>query len=656
MDYSKMKKIDKTLSLEDRIGYLRYCAELYEKNGTSPTTDDEYDTEREDCRLIRPDHSFFSEVGGRLDFDNVHVYGTKVKHKYIMGSLEKDPNPELFGKWFKNTFGKEIEKVVAILQLKVDGSSFCLKYQDKNLIQAVSRGDGFVGIDYTSNAQYIRGVQKQINAQGYVEIKGEVYKNKQDFEKFCAKDFANDRNYTAGAINQKNPLITKERKLDFIAYEVRGINFEKESEKIQFLIDNGFETLKDYTSKIDCSGKTVEDIVNVVKNFMNKFDRNTLPFSVDGAVFKLMDISWAESLGTTDGGKRSKSSRAIKFLTEKAETILQGIEWNIGRVGSLTPVGLLKPTHLAGTTVKRVTLHNLKEMSERLGITRLGAKVVLEKRGDIIPKITSVISDGNGEKIKVPDECPSCGNKLKWDSTNTTKFCYNENCPSQLISNVEHFFKTIDVLGIGEGIITELVSVQKKVTCISDMYSLNEYKDELSEVFGHKAFENILTAVNSVRELSLAKFIEALGIGKVGTMAKDITAIAPTMKDLDNLKEEDIISIQGFGPTKAHNFVLGWKSQRSEIDKLLKHIKIKEVDMSKKGKKLEGLSFCITGKLSKTRDEYVAIIEENGGKWASGVSKSLSFLICGEDSGSKLDKANKLGIKILTEDEFNAMI
>lgn len=639
-------------TIEEKIEFLRDCALKYELDGTSPIDDDTYDDLYKSAKKEYPSNPFFSEVGGKMD--EKHIYGSKVTHKYIMGSLCKDPNPEEFGIWFEKTYGKDIDKVVALLQLKVDGSSFCLKYQDGKFIQGVSRGDGIVGIDYTNNARYIRGVKDTISAKGYVEIKGEVYKNKQDFEKYCAKDFANDRNYTAGAINQRNPLVTKERKLDFVAYEVRGINFKTETEKIKFLVDNGFETLKDYTSKISCKGRSVQDVVGAAKKYMDRVNRDNLPFSIDGIVFKLEDINWAESLGTTDGGKRPKANRAIKFLTEKKETILEGIEWNIGRIGSLTPVGLLKPTQLAGTVVKRVTLHNLKEMTERLGITRLGAKVILEKRGDIIPKITSVISDGDGEKIKIPDHCPSCNNTLEWDNTKTTKFCHNESCPSQLINNIEHFFKTIDVLGIGEGIITELVSVQKKVNCISDMYNLAKYEGELSDVFGSKAFENILDAVNSVKELSLAKFLEALGIGKIGTMSSRITDMAKTVVEIDKLTVNDLLTIDGFSNIKSEGFINGWKSLRSEIDKLLKHISIKEVEI--KGKKLEGKSFLITGTLSKGRKEIEGLIEANGGRNASSVSKNLDYLIVGEDCGSKKEKAEKLGVKIISEKEFERML
>ena len=638
----------KTATVEERIKYLEYCANLYETSGSSPLQDDDYDKEYLECKKLAPTNQFFSKVGG---IDDEHTYGTKVTHKYVMGSLNKDPNPDDFGKWFDKTFKENIDKVIAILQLKVDGSSFCLKYQDGKLIQAVSRGDGYKGLDYTKNAQYIKGVKSSISAKGYVEIKGEVYKNKQDFEKYCSKDYENDRNYTAGSINQLDPLVTKERKLDFVAYEVRGIDFKTEIDKLKFLMDNGFETLKDYTVKIDCQGKNVDDVVRAITKYMDKYDQNILPFSVDGIVFKLNDIEWAESLGTTDDGKRPKSSRAVKFPTEKRETILEGIEWNIGRTGQLTPVGLLKPVRLAGTTVSRVTLHNLKEM-ERLGINKLRCTVEVAKQGNIIPKIQRMTKDGT-KPIDIPNNCPFCYEFLEWDDTRTTKRCNNTLCPSQVDRGIEHWFKNIEVLGIGQGIINRLTS-EKVVSCISDMYKLKNSK-ELAEMFGDRASEKIIESINSVKEISLAKLIEALGIGKIGTMSKDITAIAPNISDLDKLTVNDIVKIQGFGEIKAKSFINGWKTQRNEIDTILKYITIKEYVPA--SSKLSGKKFCFTGSFSNpTRGEMEKIVEENGGKLSS-VSKDLTALVWdGEIQGSKIEKAKKLGLSIINQKQFMELI
>lgn len=646
----------------EKIEMLKEYAKQYELYGTSPVDDDTYDTLYAEAQAEDPDNSFFDTVGGDLE-NAEYIYGTKVAHKYIMGSLLKDPNPDKFGEFLQHMFGNDIDKIVALLQLKVDGSSFCLKFQDGKFIQGVSRGDGITGIDYSKNAVYIRGVKEKIKAKGYVEIKGEVYKNRHDFvsQGWC-DDYANSRNFTSGAINQKSPEITKERGLDFIAYEVRGdIKFETEEEKNEFLVDNGFETLEKYTTKINCKNKSIADIVAEIKKFMDGIDREKLPFDVDGVVWKINDIKWAESFGTTDGGKRPKANRAVKFPTEKKETILEGIEWSIGRIGTLTPVGLLKPVELAGTTVSRVSLHNLDEM-KRLGITKLGCTVVVAKQGDIIPKILEMTKAGT-KPLDIPDTCPSCDSELEYDSDeDVTKICTNEACPAQLNRRIEHWFKKIDVNGIGPGIVRDLITTDDEngivIKCLADMYTkLEPNRDEWSILFGKTAFSNIVDAVNSVREMTLAKFIEALGIGKIGRMSADIVAVAPTIADVDDLEVEDIVLIPGFKEKKASSFVNGWKKQRDEIEILLKHIKIKEVEVKKaKASGITGKKFLITGTLSVGRKEFEAKIVENGGLVASSVSKNLDYLIVGDEPGSKVDKAEKLGIPRISEDDFNGML
>jgi len=641
-------------SIDERIKYLETCANLYETSGNSPLTDDEYDKEYAECKKIVPNHPFFSKVGG---IDAEHVYGTEVKHKYIMGSLNKDPNPEEFGEWFRKTY-TDTTGVVAILQLKVDGSSFCLKYQDGHLIQAVTRGNGEKGFDFTPNALHIKGVNKTISAKGYVEVKGEVYKNRQDFYKNWADKYENPRNFTAGSINQKDPLVTKSRGLSFVAYDVRSVEFKTESDKLKFLISNGFENLREYTVKIDCSGRKVEEVVRAIQKYMGKFDRDKLPFDVDGIVFKLDDLKSAEDMGTTDGGKRPKSNRAVKFPTDQQKTVLEGIEWSVGRTGTVTPVGLLKPVRIAGTTVARVSIHNIKELG-RLGIANLGGMVLVEKAGDIIPKIVKKISDGN-KKMNIPDECPCCGETLEWDDTHTNKVCNNESCPAQLDRSIEHWFKKLDVKGIGPGIISKLTSECRNsyddymVKSIADMYNLKHFTSELSEVFGDRAFQNILESIDSVREVTLAKFIEALGIGKIGTMASEITEVAPTVDDVDKLVESDLVKISGFGGIKAKNFVSGWKAMRKEIDRILKYITIKK--SVKSSDKLGGKSFCITGTLSQPRDFFQKMISDNGGKVSSSVSSKLDYLICGDEAGSKKEKAEKLSVKVISEKDFLYML
>ena len=646
-------------SIKDRIEFLKKCADLYETSGNSPLTDVEYDKEYDECKKLDPTNEFFSAVGG-LDME--HMYGTPFTHKYMMGSLNKSKNTEEFEEWFEKTH-PDTHNLIAVLDLKVDGSSLCVHYEDGKLVRVVTRGDGTTGIDVTPNGTHIKGILPTIDVKGEVEVKGECYKNRQDFYKKWSKDvggdYENPRNFVAGSINQKDPLVTKERGLNFVAYEVRGKDFETETKKILFLEELGFETLKKYIARIKCRGRTASDVARAIKNYMDKVDRENLPFDVDGIVFKLNDIKVAEAMGHTDSeGRRPKANRAVKFPAEQKETILEGIEWSIGRTGALTPVGLLKPVRLAGTTVKRVSLHNLSEI-KRLGIKNYGCTVLVEKAGDIIPKVIRKTKDGT-EKIKLSDKCPLCNSKMEWDENKITVWCKNDNCPGQINGNIEHWFKKIGVKGIGEGIISKLTAKTSEeldpfVSSLSHMYDLSAYEDELEDLFGKKAFANIQKSIGSVKELPLAKFIEALGIGKVGRTAKDIVGIAPTIEDVDKLVALNngvaLCNVDGFQQKKVKGFVDGWKKLRPEIDELLKYIEIKEVEPA--SDKLEGQKYCFTGSFSNpTRKEMEKLVEDNGGK-KSSVSKNLTALVWDEEiSGSKVDKAKKLGIPIITQKEF----
>jgi len=644
-------------SIEERIEFLEKCANLYETSGNSSITDAEYDREFAACQKIDPDNPFFSKVGG---WDEEHIYGTPFTHKYSMGSLNKDPNPEEFEKWFAKTH-PDTHDLIAILDLKVDGCSLCLHYENGKIVRVVTRGDGKIGIDVTPNAKYINGVKKSIKEKGSVEIKGECYKDRKDFYENWVGDYENPRNFTSGSLNQKDPLVTKERGLSFVAYEVRGKEFATETRKVLFLEEQGFETLQKYVARIECRGRTAQDVARAVRKYMDKIDRSNLPFTIDGIVFKLNDIKVAEAMGTTDSeGRRPKANRAVKFPTAQKETVLEGIEWSIGRTGSLTPVGLLKPVRLAETTVQRVSLHNLKEL-KRLGITHYGCMVLVEKAGDIIPKVIRKTQDGpETDKIKVSKYCPLCKTEMQWDNTKTTVWCHNKACPAVINGSIEHWFKKIGVKGIGEGIIKKLTAkscqeLDPFVSSISEMYLLADHEEELSEEFGRKAFSNILKSIDSVKEVTLAKFIEALGIGKVGTTAKDITAIAPTVKDIDALKVSDLVKIDGFAQTKAESFVNGWKDMRGEIDNILNYVSVTEVNLA--SNKLEGKKFCFTGSFSNpSRGEMEQMVEDNGGK-KSSVSKNLTALVWDEAiSGSKIDKAKELGITIIAQKEFLEMI
>ena len=632
-------------TIEDKIDFLKSCAQKYETTGKSPISDAEYDTLYSEIQELDPNNPFFDEVGG---LEEGHIYGEKVKHEIVCGSLNKSPTVNDFENWLKSTYG--LKSIEGVLQHKVDGLSLSLIYNKGKLLKAVTRGDGITGVDVTKNAIHIKGVPQKIKCKDEVEIRGEVYKDRTDFYKNWFPEYANPRNFSAGAINQKDSNVTKERGLSFKAYEIVRKEFNTEEDKIYFLLENGFDCLTFSDNSANVVKGNYKEISKMVETFMNGIDREKLSYDIDGVVFKLLNCSDGKKMGTTNEGKRPKSNRAIKFKCDQKETELIGVEYNVGRLGGLAVVGLLKGVQLDGTTVSRVTLHNLKFIAEHK--LNIGCSVLIQKSGQIIPYLVRKTKDGH-TPISIPNFCPFCGSTLEWDDTDTTKFCLNDNCISKLNTKIEHYLKTLDMKGVSEATIEKMTDAGI-VKTLSDIYKLDI--KSLNKVFGEKTSQNILNTIGSVKEMELALFVEALGIGKIGSMAKKIVEIADSVEKLDNLTVEKLNTVNGFSDIKSSMFVEGWKKQKSEISELLKYIKITEKKMNANGK-LFGKSFCVTGTLEGGARKWAeGLIYVNGGVVASGVNKNLSYLICGTDTGSKEDKAKALGIPCISEQEFLKMI
>jgi len=662
MDISKMTKVDKSLPLADRIAFLKHCADLYETNGTSPLSDFEYDDEYYDLEALAPDDPFFDTVGGIAD---EHIYGTTVKHDIMMGSLNKSPDIESFGIWLKSTYSASES---FILEHKIDGLSLGLTYENGELIRAATRGDGTVGIDVTQNALHVNGVVKNIPYTGRVEVRGECYKDRSDFYKnWHHKGFKNPRNFASGSLNQLDHKVTKERGLDFVAYEVVQKDFDTEFEKNAFLEKMGFNTLKDSTKRTK-EGIFLDQIVKAVSVYMNGIKRNELPYSIDGIVVKLNNIAKSKSMGTTAGGRKAKANRAVKFPPMEVETTLIAIESNIGRTGHLTPVAILDPVDLDGSIISRATLHNFGALQGANAI-KIGARVIIAKKGDIIPQIIRIKQNGT-KAIDMPTVCPSCGADLKWDSVELT--CDNINCVGQLVKKIVHWFDKIGVKGVKGGTLARLTDTNELIwegkgiiESLPEMYYMldNDRRSEhpfrkyayLKEYFGEKKYQNMLDSVKSVKEVTLVTFIEALGIGRVGRTAADIVAIAPTIDDIDRLTVADVAAIPGFATKKAEGFLDGWQAVRKEIDQLLKYVQIKAEN--KTSDKLKDKTFCFTGSFdTPTRKEMELMVPDNGGKLSS-VSKALTALVWdGSTMKGKYEKASQLGVNIITQNDFMAML
>ena len=662
-------KIDKSQSIDKRIEFLRFCAKMYESNGTSPISDKEYDSEYYELEQLDPENSFFSEVGGEID---EHIYGTLVKHDIKMGSLSKCPDIDSFREWLKNTFKGKIPSL--ILQHKIDGLSLSLLYRDGKLVRALTRGDGEQGVDVTLNAEHVIGVSKTLGNKEEIEIRGECYKNRQDFYKTwhtsVGGKYANPRNFSAGSLNQKDPEETKKRGLSFIAYEALRNDFQTEVGKNLFIASLGFDHLweRGVSSKIK-GGLTIDEVCAAVNSYMKAIDRADLPYDIDGIVVKIDDIAVAKKMGTTAGGKKPKSSRAVKFPPEEKETILENVVSNVGRTGVIVPVAHLKPVELGGAMISKATLHNWGALVGTDAV-RIGAKVVIAKKGDIIPQIVGIKSNGD-KKIDVPTHCPGCGEDLEWDSNKVNIVCTNNLCVSQLNGRIEHWFKKIGTKGIGPGIIKRLTNIDELewdgkpiISSLAEMYYMmdNDRKTEhpfrkynyLKENLGEKNYQNIVDSIHSVKEVTLSTFIQAQGIGQIGRMADELVVIAPTIEDIDKLSVGAIVKLDGFAEKKATSFVNGWKQVRKETSTILKHVKIKKEEVA--SDVLNGKKFCFTGSFEQPRKHYQDLVTANGGKVASSVGKDTILVWDGEEQGSKLKKAQSGGNKIISVDDFMKMI
>jgi len=669
IDITKLTAVDQTLSIEKRIEFLRHCANVYE-TGQSPISDAEYDREYYAvCDYLEkhdPDNDFLNEVGGLED----HLYGTTVKHKVLMGSLSKSLDIEQFDKWLIATYSN-FDNLSFLLEHKIDGLSLGLTYENHQLVQALTRGNGVAGIDVTKNAVHVCGVKKTIAYDGVVEIRGECYKNRQDFYKkwhtSVGGRFKNPRNFASGSINQLDVEVTKERELDFVAYEIVQKDFSTEREKMEFLEKNGFSTLRS-SSKWTKRGLSATEVVRAAKIYMESISRATLPYDIDGVVVKLDNVKKAESMGSVANGRKPKANRAIKFPPEEsAPTPIIKIEANVGRTGVIVPVGIVAPVELGGAMISRVSLHNYGALLT--GKIRLGSQVIIAKKGDIIPQVIKVTKVGDKD-VEIPTHCPSCGQLLFWNDTKTHLMCDNYDCLAQLNAKIENWFKKIGVKGIGKGTLSKLTDPdvlewegKPIISSLDEMYYMLDYDRRsehpfrkyayLKEFFGEKSYENIITSVKSVNEIPLHTFIEALGIAKIGSMAKDIVDIASSIEEIDKLTVAEVEVIPGFGPIKAKNFIDGWKKSRKEISTLLKYVKVKVIQAT--SDKLKDKKFCFTGSFSIPRTDLQKLVVENGGKCGS-VGKDTILVWDGEENGNKFQKAKANGNTIISEDDFRLMI
>lgn len=544
---------------------------------------------------------------------------------------------------------------------KIDGLSVSLEYNGGSFRRGSTRGDGIIGEDVTENLLGIKTIPKTIPFTDALEVRGEVYMPYSSFERLVAEQEnnglpapKNPRNAAAGALRQKDAAVTARRGLDIFIFNIQhieGQEFVSHDESLDFLKNQGFHVLPSYKRCAD-----IEAAIDEVKRIGDS--RGSISYGIDGAVIKVDDLSYREELGSTS--KYPKWAVAYKYPPEEKETVLRDIEIAVGRTGALTPTAVFEPITLAGTTVSRATLHNEDFISSK-GIS-VGDTILVRKAGEIIPEVLRVTKHTEGLPVfKMPDRCPSCGAPVLREEGEAVLRCTNAECPAQLMRHLIHFTSrdAMDIEGLGPAVLEQLWQ-SGMVKTIVDIYTLDPQKVAQLERIGEKSTQNLMTAIERSKQNDVSRLIFAFGIRHIG--AKAAALMAEHFRDMDailNAAEKDFEEIDGFGEIMARSaaefFSLeDTKTTVGELKRLgLNMRSLKEITDDR----FKGMTFVLTGTLpTYKRSEAAAIIESFGGKTASSVSKKTTFVLAGDDAGSKLEKANTLGVTVIDENEFNEMI
>lgn len=549
-----------------------------------------------------------------------------------------------------------------VVEPKIDGLSVSIEYVDGRLYRASTRGDGNVGEDITENILTIRSLPKVLKENiTYLEVRGEVYMSKENFlnltkaqELEGVKTFKNPRNAAAGSLRQKDSSVTAQRNLEIFVFNIQkieGKTFVSHEETLDFLKSIGLPVLPFY-SKFESINDVISEINRIGEIKLN------LPYQTDGAVVKLDSLKDREILGSTS--KFPRWAEAFKYPPEERTTKLLDIEINVGRTGVLTPTGILEPVFISGSTVSRVVLHNTDFIEEK-GI-RIGDVVVIRKAGEIIPEVVKVESHAdNSEPFRFPHFCPSCGSEVVRVDDEVALRCLNTDCPAQLVRNLIHFVSkgAMDIEGLGKTLIYKLVE-NNFISSPADIYDLQKEQLMNMERMGEKSSENILKAIENSKSSGFDRLLFGLGIRHVGQKAAKL--IASKFENIDNLikaTQVEINSIDGLGEIMAESVVMYFNTPQNIelINNLKRHGIAMSFESKVKSQKLSGKTFVLTGTLENyTRGQASEIIESMGGKVTSSVSKNTDFVLAGEEPGSKFDKANKLGVKVILEDEFERLV
>ena len=659
---------------KERIKELRkqveYHAKKYYDEDKPEISDFEYDMLMVELRNLeskypelKSEDSLTQKVGG-----HVKEGFQKVTHEVPLQSLQDVFSIEEVEEFDKRMQEKakenNIEEVKYVVETKIDGLSSALEYKNGKFVRGATRGNGLVGEDVTNNLKTIKTIPKEIKDKIDITVRGEVFISKADFEKMNQEReeneeelFANARNAAAGSLRQLDSKITQKRPLDIYIFNVQkieGKQFSSHYEELEYLNKLGFNVnpVRIYCKNIEEVKKAIEQIGEM---------RENLTFGIDGAVVKIDNLKFREILGTT--AKTPRWAVAYKYPPEKKETILKDIICQVGRTGVITPMAILEPVKIAGSTVSKTTLHNEDFIKQKE--LKIGDKVVIQKAGDVIPEIVEVKKEkrtGEEKDFEMPKVCPVCGAPAVREEGEAAIRCTGIECPAKLFRNLVHFVsrEAMNIDGLGENIISQLLD-KKLIKDISDIYKLT-FEDIASlKKNGQKFAQNLIDSINKSRQNDLYRLITALGIRHVGTKASKL--LARKYKTIDNLMQasfEDLSTINDIGPIVA-NSIREFFVQNQTIDLINKlkelNVNTKNLEDDIEDNRFEGKTFVLTGSLENfTRGEASNIIEKFGGKTSGTVSKKTDYVLAGEEAGSKLTKAQSLGVTIISEEEFKNMI
>lgn len=645
---------------------LKYYSKKYYVDDEPEISDYEYDMMLRELAALEKEYPQFKlpdspteRVGGEA----IKEF-SQVTHAVKMESLQ-DAFSEGEIRAFDERVKAKFPDAKYVVEYKIDGLSVALEYRNGIFVKGATRGDGNIGEDITANLKTIRDIPLAIDsAIPYLLVRGEVYMPKKSFAALNEKRdeeglslFANPRNAAAGSLRQLDSKITAKRNLGIFIFNIQtaeGFDYGNSHKK-------GLDKLKELGFTVSPETPIFSDIEDVITEIYALGSRRSeLPFDIDGAVIKVDDITERQALGSTT--KVPKWAIAFKYPPEQKETVLREIKINVGRTGVLTPLAIFDPVVVAGSTVGKATLHNIDFIRQK--DVRIGDTVVIQKAGDIIPEIVSVKKERrseNSEEFKMPETCPACGEKVFKDEDGPFVRCINSSCPAQTVRNIIHFVSksAMDIDGLGEMQIARLTELGI-ITDASDLYFLTAEKLSNLDRYGEKSISNLLEAIEKSKRNNLDRLINALGIREVGEKAAKILAAKfGNIERLSAATAEELIETEDIGPVTAE-YITEYFSEKknSELIEKLKQAGVNtEYKEETVDSEFEGLTFVLTGTLEKyTRDEATALIEAKKGKVSGSVSKKTSYVVAGEKSGSKEEKARQLGVPVISEADFEKML